>query len=209
MRLLLLVLIIANVLAYGYIRFAASRVGSDCQIAGLQINRDKLKLVKPGTPLSLQSDGNACYEWGAFGAEDAGRAAAALAKLGLGATQRAAAADYWVYIPAFKDRAAANRTSFALNNAGVSDFFVIPDNRGGFAISLGIFRTEAAAADYLAQVKRKGVSLAVSGPREGKTSVFVVRDPGDANLTRLTALKAEFPSAEVRNAPCGEPALRN
>ena len=48
MRLLFLILLLANVAAFGYIRFAESRSGADAQNALLQISPEKMKLLKPG-----------------------------------------------------------------------------------------------------------------------------------------------------------------
>ncbi len=48
MRLLFLVLLLANVAAFGYIRYTESSAGADAQIALLQISPEKMKLLKPG-----------------------------------------------------------------------------------------------------------------------------------------------------------------
>src|SRR3990172_9792955 len=96
MRLLFLILLLANVAAFGYIRYAESRAGADAQIALLQISPEKVKLLKPGAkPSAEPGDKGAavvsqpqpllvCLEWGSFAAEDVARAAAALARLELG-----------------------------------------------------------------------------------------------------------------------------
>ena len=47
MRLLFLILLLANVAAFGYIRHAESRAGADAQNALLQINPEKMILLKP------------------------------------------------------------------------------------------------------------------------------------------------------------------
>ena len=49
MRLLFLLVLLANVAAFGYIRFAESRAGADAHNALLQISPEKIKLLQPGS----------------------------------------------------------------------------------------------------------------------------------------------------------------
>ena len=91
MRLLFLLLLLANFIGFAYIRYAESRAGTDAQIALLQISPEKLKLLKPrgkdnaaaALPSSQPAPALVCLEWGSFTAEDAPRAAAALARFDL------------------------------------------------------------------------------------------------------------------------------
>ncbi len=46
MRLAFLILFLANVAAFGYIRFAESRVGADARNALLQISPEKIRVLK-------------------------------------------------------------------------------------------------------------------------------------------------------------------
>jgi len=73
-------------------------------------------------------------------------------------------------------------------------------------VSLGAFKTEEAANNYLAQVKQKGVRSAVVGQRGGRNITYVVREPDDALTARLTALKADFPDAALKPVTCAAPA---
>ena len=89
MRLLFLILVLLNLLAFGYIRFAENRAGADNQLALLQIAPEKMKLVKPGAPALPRTDTSraqpalVCLEWGRFAPADSPRAGAALAKAGV------------------------------------------------------------------------------------------------------------------------------
>lgn len=216
MRLLFLILLLANVVAFAYIRYAEGRPGADAQIALLQISPDKVKLLKPGArpaerrdkaaPALLQPS-LACLEWGSFVIEDTARAAAALAKLELGdkLTQRDSGDGFRVYIPPFKTKADADKKAAEVRALGVTDFYIVQDNDPlRNAISLGAFKTEEAANNQLAQLRQKGVRSAVIGPRAVTGSVFVIRDPGDAIAARIAELKAEFPSATLKAAPCAD-----
>ena len=222
MRLLFLILLLANVAAFGYIRYAEGRAGVDAQIALLQISPEKVKLLKPGAPPSVRRDkaaaaqpqpALACLEWGGFTAEDAARAAAALAKLKLGdkLSQRDSGDGYWVYIPPFKTKADADKKATEVKGLGIRDFYVVQDNnQWRFAVSLGAFKTEEAANNYLAQLRQKGVRSALVGPRGAINSVFVIRDPGDAVSAKIAALKTDFPDAQLRAATCaGTVAAKN
>ncbi len=215
MRLLFLIVLLANVVAFGYLRYAEGRAGADAQIALLQINPEKMKLLKAGAATSAPRREKAaaapgaevCLEWSGFGAEDAPRAAAALAKLELGdkLVQRETSEGYWVYIPPLKSKAEADKKTVELKTLGIGEFFVVQDSgQWRFAVSLGIFKTEEAAGNYLAQLRQKGVRSAVVRPRGAPSSVFVIRDPGDAMAAKIAELKSEFPNAQLKAAACAD-----
>lgn len=213
MRLLFLIFLLLNAAAFGYIRFAESRVGADSQIPLLQIAPDKMKLLKPGAPQPERKDvarpqpGLVCLEWGVFAADEIARATAALDKFALGdkVAQRDAGDSYWVYIPPLKTRADADKKAGELKARGITDFSVVQDNDPWqFTISLGIFKTEEAANNFLAQLRQKAVRSAVAGPRGAKSSTFVIRDPGDAAAAKIAALKADFPNAQLKATTCAD-----
>ena len=45
---------------------------------------------------------------------------------------------------------------------------------------------------------------AVAGPPGNKSTVFVIRDPGDALAAKIAALKADFPAAQLKVTTCAE-----
>jgi len=218
MRLLFLILLLVNVAACSYIFYAERRAGADAQIMLLQISPDKLKLLKPTAPppaqrndkpaAATQQSGLVCLEWGSFGAEDIARAEAALAKFDLGdkLSQRASGdRGWWVYIPPLKTKAEADKKAAEAKALGVGDLTVVQDNNAyRFAISLGVFKTEEAAANYLAQLRQKGVRSATAGPRGVRSSTFVIRDPGNTVVASLAELKVDFPSASLKATTCAD-----
>lgn len=217
MRLLFLILLLANVMAFGYIRYEEGRAGADAQIALLQISPDKVKLLKPGAPPAERKDkaavatpqpGLVCLEWGSFAADDIARAEAALANFALGdkLSQRDSGENgYWVYIPPLKTRAEADKKAAEVKALGVGDFYVVQDNdQWRFAVSLGAFKTEEAANNHLAQLRQKGVRSAAVGARGAKSSLFVIRDPGDAVAAKIAELKASFPNSQLKAAACAD-----
>lgn len=219
MRLLFLILLLANVAAFGYIRYVESRAGADAQISMLQISPEKVKLLKAGSPPPAERKDKAaasapplpglvCLEWGSFGAEDVTRAAAALAQFELGDKlwQRDSADGYWVYIPPLKTKAEADKKAGELKALGVAEFIVVQDDiQYRFAVSLGSFKTEEAADNHLAQLRQKGVRSAVVGPRGARRSIFVIRDPGDAAAAKIAGFKTDFPAATLKATACAEP----
>src|SRR5450759_468755 len=110
MRLLFLILLLANLIGFTYIRYAESRTGAEAQIALLQISPEKVKLLKPrgkdkaaaALPSSPPQSALACLEWGSFAAADAPRVAAALAQFNLAdklSQREVSDAGWWVYLP--------------------------------------------------------------------------------------------------------------
>jgi len=200
---LFLILLFANLL-FGYFQYAKSRAdaGTGAQLELLEINPDKVKLVKDG---AWPPHPAACLEWGSFAGDDVARATAALAKLQLGDnfTQRDNDPGYWVYIPPLKTRTDAEKKASELKARGVTDFLIVQDEGPWqFAVSLGTFKTEDAATSYLTQLRQKNVRSALAGPRGAKTSTFVIRDPGDAGAARLAGLKTDFPNAQLKAVAC-------
>ncbi len=215
MRLLFLIFLLANVAAAVYIYSAENSAGADAQIGLLQISPEKVRLLKSkAAPENREKSGAAtpqpslvCLEWGAFTADDAAPAAAALAKLGLGdrVSQREGGDSYGVFILPFKTRAEADKKAAELTGLGVSDFYVVQDSDPArFAIAMGVFKTEEGANNHLAQLRQRGVRSAAVSPRGAKTTTFVVRDPGDAVAARMAELKTAFPAATLRAAACAE-----
>jgi hypothetical protein len=214
MRLLFLVLLLANIGAFAYIRYAETRADAGAQIPMLQISPEKLKLLKPAATQGRSNGAGvslACLEWGGFSPDDVARASEALGKLAVGdkVTQRDSAADsYWVYVPPFKTRAEAEKKAGEIKGLGINELYIVQDNDPlRLAVALGAFKSEDAANTYLAQIRQKGVRSAVVAPRGATGSVFVIRDPGDAIAAKIAELKSEFPNAALKATACSEPTI--
>jgi hypothetical protein len=222
MRVLFLTLALANAAFFAYDRLGRdARADGEAQILAQQLNRDKIRLLLPGQVSTLSRRPEAqpvaqkavalCIEWGAFGGDEAVRAAQALAPLSLGArlTQRRQedVAGYWVYIPPLANRQAAARKAGELKSLRVDDYFVVPDDpKWRNAVSLGVFKTEDAAKARLAALRDLGVKSAVVGPRESQTgkSYFRVEDANPALLAKLKDLSQGFAGTGVRECAAGE-----
>ena len=227
MRALFLLLILANLAYFAYSRVALEGAGSGNQVSQLQINPDRIKLLKaaggalpetppaaaksipPAAPKPAPAVPAACLEWGIFAGPNVARAEGALAQLELpaGQVERVVtdAGGYWVHIPPLKTKAEVDRKARELRELGVTEFLVVQDaGQWRNAISLGIFRTDEAAQTFLARLKQQGVRSAIAARRENflKQVAFHVREPDEATVAQVTALQQEFPGSEVKAVPC-------
>lgn len=158
---------------------------------------------KPATPAF------ACTEVGPFDAAGARRFETRLAALDLGTRQsretvQSQDVNSWlVHIPPQGSKEAADRKASELRNLGVSDFYVIQgDTPLRYAISLGLFKTEAGAQALVAQLARQGVRSARIAPRGPQSTRFVYKLRAlDAPTRKRVAGYAERYDADIRN--CG------
>ena len=213
-RLLFFLLLIA-VLALGAHLWLSSQAEVP-DFAAREKNRDAIRIVAVTPPgdaakraeqarRAMQSlAGAACVEFSGIAAADAARAHEAFASLQLGdrLTERRVEeiTRHWVYIPATRDRRAAETMVADLRRRGLNDVSLRPDN----AISLGVFSTEDAARRFLASVETKGVRGAEEGPftRDLRELVMLVREPDTELVSRLTLLQRDYPNAQLRAVPC-------
>ena len=218
MRTLFLLLVLANFAYFAWDRYLRMPVNADDYIRKVQITPEKIRLanppaargpVAPGTSASATTPAAACMEWGAFAGALVARADAAIADLALPASQvkrvTVDASGYWVYVPPLKSRAAAEKSAKALKDLGVTEYSVVQDQSAWRnAISLGVFRTDEAAQMHLASLQKKGVTDAVAEKRENflKQVVFYVREPSEATVAKLAAIRTTLPASEVRAVAC-------
>lgn len=178
MRLLFLIIVLANVAFFAWTRYyGPSQAAADAAPLARQVEPEKLKIIPPRElpPPSLKpaaaSFANGCLEWGSFTLADFPRAQKALEPLALGSRlgQRRTeeAAGWWVFLPSQGSRQAALKKAAELKALAVEDYFVVQEE-GEFrwAVSLGVFRSEEAAQARLAALRERGVRSAQVGPRE-------------------------------------------
>ena len=67
---------------------------------------------------------------------------------------------FWVNISGLPNKAAADKKAGELKLFGVTDFHVIQAEGGSFVISLGLFRDEGGANEFLQGLAKKGVKSA-------------------------------------------------
>ena len=213
-RTLFLLLVLANAVFYAYAYVVRERDTAQRAVPGLQINADKIRIVKrPASPSEAAVPAPAaCLEWGVLAGPDVARANAALAQLALPESRIQHAvtdtAGYWVYMPPQKTPAAVDKKLQELTALGVTDVHVVQEPaQWRTAISLGIFKTEEAAASFLEGLKAKGVRTAVTARRENllKHVVFFVREPGPETVARMAELQQAFPGSQIKAGQCPSP----
>ncbi|MES2299511.1 MAG: SPOR domain-containing protein [Pseudomonadota bacterium] len=149
----------------------------------------------------------ACTEVGNFGAAGAKRFETMVAPLALGERQsrRSVTAEEStssiVYIPPQGSKEGAERKASELKQLGVSNYFIMSEESTmKWGISLGVFKSEAAAQRLLASLVKQGVHSARISPRGGSTNkvVFQFKDLDADTKAKLELIAAGFAAQEVR-----------
>lgn len=176
-----------------------------------QLNPAKLRLVPApvpqapaaaAAPVALAAAApTACLEIGTFGAPEGRRFETRLAALRLGdrmkrlASGGADPSSYIVYIPPQGSKEGADKKAGELKNLGVSNFFIMNDSSPmKYAISLGVFKSEASAQTLLASLGKQGVHSARVAPRGGTPArlSYQFRDIDGAERGTIEDVAASF-----------------
>lgn len=210
MRLVFLVLVLANVAFFAWAQhYGQHRAEAKASPLAHQVDPDKLKIVPPPEPRTLQPPPKpaaaACLEWGSFTLVDRPRAEKALEPLALGsrlsARRTEEVANWWVHMPPQGSRQGALRKAGELKALGVEDYFIVGDeSEWRWALSLGVYRTEDAAQARLEALRSLGVRSAVVSQRETVVPKVWLQVKGvDAALeTRLRELTRQVEGSELR-----------
>ena len=212
MRTALLLLFIANVVLFGYARLdraaqsEAGRLSAQIQPERIRVlSSQQVAALGPGKVAALP---DVCVEWGPFAEADRVRAQADIEPLQLGrlVTQRPVAADpmWWVNTGPVASRSAADKRAGELRLLNIDDLSVVDAGKGQFTVSLGMFRTEAAANARVEALATRGVAGTRVEPRQtGATqAMLIVRDPPQAALARLRELQPQYPGSDVKVGAC-------
>ncbi len=226
MRAVFLLLLLANLAFFAWANFfSEADPQSDPRPVVRQIAPEKLRVLpstsaaktapaaaaKPAAEAAVAAPGKtACIELGAIQSADAARAGEALASLALGprVSQRQAdeSASWWVYLSPRGSRQDAQKKATELKALGIDEYFILQDEGPlRYALSLGVFKTEAAANSRLEALRAKGVKTAQIGARETTLQkiYFQVRPADDALVARLREIAQSFTGSEVRECPAG------
>ena len=227
MRTFFLVLLLANVGFFAWANFfSEGDTQSDPRPLARQVAPEKLRVLGanallkapaapavPAKPIPegvASAPGKTCIEWGGFVQGDAARAADALVPLALGArlVQRQAdeGASWWVFMAPRGGRQEAQKKAAELKALGIDDYFIVQEEGPTRnAVSLGVFKTEAAATSRLDALRVKGVKTAQVGVRDTavQKTWFQVRQADDALVAKLREIAQPFPGTEVRECVVG------
>ena len=112
---------------------------------------------------------------------------------------------YWVYIPPMKKRAQIEKKIAQLKEHGVKDYFVVLEKgRWLNAISLGVFKSNEAAQNFLDTLDTKALGPVKLGIRKSKLkfTVFVMKGLDAGMVDKLNALQKGFPDSEFKVSAC-------
>lgn len=152
------------------------------------------------TDIGAAAPDRLCLVWSGLNESDADRLSARLTAAGMTPSQSSSEtpSSWWVRIPPLGSREAAERRVKELRAQGVSDLFIVQDaGPNQFAISLGLFKTEASSNQHLAQMRAKGVRGASIAVRSSVDYRIEVTDDRAA----LTPIIANDALDQHRN-PC-------
>lgn len=184
-------------------RFAAAAAGATPAVPAPAGGAATQPAAAP--PLALS-----CALIGNFNAGDARRFELRLASLDLGERQSRLpvqaqdVSSHLVYLPPAGGKEGADRRAAALRELGVTNFFIMSgDSPLKWAISLGVFKTEASARILLAQLNKQGVQGArvlARGPQVTRF-VYQFRNIDGATRSRIATIAAGFPAQQLRPCP--------
>lgn len=103
--------------------------------------------------------------------------------------------SWWLHIPPSSNGAQAEKKAAELSRLGVKDFFVVRESGPNqYAISLGLYKSEASAKDYLEALQKKKVKSARIQVREaaGDRVAIEVRGNADRLARAMVDMPAEF-----------------
>lgn len=230
MRVLFWILLLGNVILFAVMQWGGMSLG-DGQAVQAQppLREGSILLLNPqGTPDIAQSAPAhsavpvaasatvtaepikaVCMEWGEFSGEGFDRASKALADLQLedrlSQRQVEHSIGYWVYIPPLKSKVAANQKIVQLKARGIGEYFVVQEAGPWLnAISLGVFRTQEAAQNFLNELRAKDVRSAQIGERASKlkATIFVLNELDNETANKLTAMQKDFAGSELKSVSC-------
>lgn len=178
-----------------------------------QLNEGQLKLLPagaasvPAVTAAEKEDTQLvkCVEIGNFSLSQVKRVEERLALLGLGHNQTRVNVEevtgHMVLIPPQGSREAADRKVAQIQRLGVNNYYVLSDRTPyRWGISLGVFKSEQAARNHLAELNRKGVTGVRIVPRGTATDsvLYRLRDLNAASAQALDKLMEDFPEQNKR-----------
>ena len=213
-RLGFFLLIVANLALGAHLWLSTKREEPD--FSRRERNREEAKIVSVIPPViaarkaeetrqAVQSlAGAACVEFSGVPAAELPKAREGFAAMKLGDRLVERRVEeitrHWVFMPAARDKRAAEATMQELRRKGITDLSIRPD----FTISMGVFSTEEAARRYLRYVEDRGAKGAQAGPfaKEMRDIVFLVREPDSELVQRMALLQRDYLGSALRAVTC-------
>lgn len=224
MRLAFFLLLLLNVALYPFVSGLVARQGDGSEPLRMssQLKPDSIRILpadvapaearaKPGASELAMPAGDeptVCQALDGLSREQIDVLAARIREQQLAAqlseTEQIETTAWWVNIPDMPTRQIAERKQAELRALGIRDMIVMgePADPQKLAISLGLFKTEAAAKELLASLNGQGVRSARITPREGRAGRFHVELRGTGQV--LAALFDGLPewSSAAQRTDC-------
>jgi hypothetical protein len=213
MRVLFLVLLLVNLLllAWGRGYLGGPESGREPERLGQQLEPEKLRVLPertgPAEAAPSPAAVSACKRIEGLSAAEAETLKSTLANEAgwdVRAQAQKGALAHWVVIPELANRVLAEKKRAELRQLGVNEGQIVESSvLGPYAVSLGIFRSEELATEFLQSVAKKGVRSARLAKHELPTDkqVLELRAPGAALARRLPDLLAPLAQAGVTDCP--------
>ena len=176
MRSLVYLLVLGNVIVFsmsaGWVGGHEEAAASSADESHQPLSPDRIKIVSRGAPPPISAPSLLCLEWHDLSSAHAGELEKVLIDKSAGGQlsvvreeTQAAVEKFWVYIPPPAGGKAGSEKKVAeLKKLGVKEFQLVQEGSANrWSISFGMFDTEAAAGDLLAELKKVGVRSAKSG----------------------------------------------
>jgi hypothetical protein len=170
--------------------------------------REAVKETAKAAPPPPKEEKIACLEVGNFLLPEARRFEEKLAPLGLGDHQArinlpgTEISSYIVFIPPQGNKEGADKKAAELRALGVTNYFIMSDSQTmRWAISLGVFKSEAGAQTLLASLQKQGVHSAKIAPRmsPSKLHAFQFRNISADTKARVDKIRSGFADKESRS----------
>ena len=216
LRTVFFLLVLGNLLLFAWGQGYLGTTGGvgEAERLAAQIEPDKLHIAGKGIPKEnaeapLRED---CRALAGLEPEAAGRLAELLAgrdaQLKIGQRPLDEPKSWWVHIPPLPNSAQADKKAAELSRLGIKDFYVVRE--GGpnqYAISLGLYKSEESANNYLNALLKKSVKSARIQVREapGDKSVVEIRGTPQQLVNALAELPPEFSGASRADCAAARP----
>ena len=194
MKIIFVLLLIANI-AY----LVGAQLYFDRQKGGtpVSVNPEKIVLVP------AQED---CLLWGDFYEEQVHYAETVLTDLFpdllYDAEESSQTTMYWLYIPRYPNKEAANREINKLRNLGIVSFRVKDDNQWQNAVSLGMFYDQQDALKQLREIEKKGIINAKIEERSVMLKKIVIHNPAHMVKEQMQKLVEQFDDTRLAQSKC-------
>lgn len=152
----------------------------------------------------------ACTQAGPFAPGDVRRFETRIGRLGLGDRVSRTSLPYQevtshlVYLPPNGGKEGADRRVAELKEKGVANFFVMQgESPLKWAVSLGVFKTEAAAQGLAAALGKQGIGGVRVLPRgpQGTRAAWQFRDLTPDERARVAGIADDFTGVQIRSCP--------